>query len=129
MSADRDRYCPKGDDEIDGRHVGGSIRQENREEDRRLRQHQTGKRRVVAVMRERNGHTLPSAVAPEDRPVSTIARRVQPGSTVPADEAASWDALHARFAMRRIDHQVAFSDEGSCTDQAESFFSRLHRAE
>ena len=66
MSADQDRYAPKGDVEVDGCYIGGSIRQENRKEDRkdrRLAQHQTGKRRVVVVMRERHGRTLPFVVA------------------------------------------------------------------
>lgn len=36
---------------------------------------------------------------------------------------------HARFATKRINHSVAFSDDGACTNQAESYFSRLRRAE
>ena len=36
----------------------------------------------------------------------------------------------ARGALRmRIDHWVAFSHDAACTNQAESFFSRLRRAE
>ena len=132
MAADQAAYQPKGEIEIDGCYVGGSIRQENHKadrKDRRLAQHQTGKRRVVVVMRERGGRTVPFVVASEDQAVATIVRRVQPGSTVHADEASSWDSLHARFAMHRINHQTAFSDDGACTNQAESFFSRLRRAE
>ena len=122
----------KGQVEIDGCYVGGSIRQENRKadrKDRRLAENQTGKRRVVVVMRERQGRTLPFVVRSEDEAVDTIRRRVAPGSTVYADEASAWDALHARYAMKRINHSFAFSDEGACTNQAESFFSRLRRAE
>jgi hypothetical protein len=37
--------------------------------------------------------------------------------------------LHARYEMRRINHSVAFSKDGACTNQAESYFSRLRRAE
>jgi hypothetical protein len=80
-------------------------------------------------MRERGGRTLPFVVRSEDEAVATIARRVQPGSTVMADEAACWDALHAKFEAKRINHSVAFSDDGACTNQAESYFSRLRRAE
>ena len=40
-----------------------------------------------------------------------------------------WDGLHARFATFRINHSVAFKDEDACTNQAESYFSRLRRAE
>lgn len=31
--------------------------------------------------------------------------------------------------MGRVNHSVAFMDEGVCTNQAESYFSRLRRAE
>ena len=31
--------------------------------------------------------------------------------------------------MHRINHSVAFSKDGACTNQAESYFSRLRRAE
>jgi hypothetical protein len=31
--------------------------------------------------------------------------------------------------MRRINHRRAYSADGACTNQAESYFSRLRRAE
>jgi hypothetical protein len=46
-----------------------------------------------------------------------------------ADEAASWDALHDRFEIKRINHQEAYSLDGACTNWAEEFFSRMRRAE
>ena len=95
----------------------------------RLAVNQTGKRKVVVVMRERGGRTLPFVVRAEDEGVATVARRVAKGSTVYADEASHWDALHARFDAKRINHGFAFSDDGACTNQAESFFARLRRAE
>jgi hypothetical protein len=52
---------------------------------------------------------------------------MQPRSN--ADEASSWDGLHAHYDARRIKHSIAFHDEGVDTNQAESFFSRLRRAE
>jgi hypothetical protein len=97
--------------------------------DRRLAEHQTGKRRVVVIMRERGGRTLPFVFKSEDASVVTIARTVAPGSIVHADEATHWDALHARFLTKRINHSVSYSDGVACTNQAESFFSRLRRAE
>ena len=43
---------------------------------------------------------------------------------------ALWcDALHSRYLTKRINHQVAYSADGACTNDAESFFSRLHRSE
>ena len=46
-----------------------------------------------------------------------------------ADEAASWDNLHDRFEVKRINHQEAYSLDGACTSMAEEYFSRLRRAE
>jgi len=118
--------------EIDGAYFGGYVKPENRKEDRkdlRLRQHQSGKRKAVVVMRERGGRTVPMIRASEADAVPEIVANVLVGSTVYADEASCWDALHARFEARRINHSVAFKGEDACTNQAESFFSRLRRAE
>jgi hypothetical protein len=35
-----------------------------------------------------------------------VRARVAKGSIVSADEAKSWDALHANFEMKRINHEV-----------------------
>lgn len=58
-----------------------------------------------------------------------IRQRVLKGSTIHADEASGWDALNASFLTKRINHSQSYSDNGACTNQAESFFSRLRRAE
>ena len=42
---------------------------------------------------------------------------------------ANWNDLHARYEMKRINHQEAYSLDGACTNWAELFFSRLRRAE
>ncbi len=68
-------------------------------------------------------------VRAEHEAVPVIRRRVRGGSTVYADEATHWDVLHADYSVKRINHSIAFSDDGACTNQAESFFSRLRRAE
>jgi transposase-like protein len=122
----------QGDVEVDGAYFGGHVRPANWKEnrvDRRLLQHQTGSRRVVVVMRERNGLTLPFVFRAEGDAIHTIADRVTLGSTIYADEAASWDVLHQRYLTKRINHQECYSDGEACTNQAESFFSRLRRAE
>ena len=46
-----------------------------------------------------------------------------------ADEASSWDALHARFLTKRVNHSIEYVNPEANTNQAESFFSRLRRAE
>ncbi len=114
-----------GEVEVDGAYFGGHVRPANNKinrVDRRLAQHQTGKRRVVVIMRERGGRTLPFVFKSEDASVLTIARTVAPGSTLYADEAIHWDALHARFLTKRINHSEAYSTDEANTNQAESFF-------
>src|SRR3712207_9246415 len=36
---------------------------------------------------------------------------------------------HARYVVKRINHQVAYSEGGTHTNGAESFFSRMRRGE
>lgn len=128
-SADR---TASGVVEIDGAYFGGYVKPTNYVEnrkDRRLAKNQNGKRRVVAVMRERQGRTLPFVVMREHEATAIIERRVKLGSTIHADEALGWDPLHVLFKVKRINHQQAYSDGNACTNQAESFFSRIRRAE
>lgn len=118
--------------EIDGGYFGGHVKPENRKEDRkdrRLVANQTGKRQVVVVMRERNGRTLPFVFRSEDEALPTIQRTVTAGSVIHADESPAWDRLHARYLTKRVNHKRAYSENGSCTNWAESYFSRLRRAE
>ena len=58
-----------------------------------------------------------------------IRSRVVNGATVHADEASSWDGLHARYDVHRVNHSIRFFVDGVCTNWAESYFSRLRRAE
>jgi hypothetical protein len=121
-----------GDKEVDGAYFGGGIKPANEvanRVDRRAAEEQTGKRQVVVVMRERGGRTLPFVVPRESAAIPTIRRYIPLGAIVHADEARGWDALHAHYDMRRINHSVAFSKDGACTNQAESYFARLRRAE
>lgn len=118
--------------EIDGAYFGGYVKPENRKEDRKDRRfavNQSGKRRCVVIVRERDGQTLPMVFKTENEATSWIARRVDPATVLHADEAPSWNQLHARFDVRRVNHELAYSWDGACTNQAESFFSRLRRAE
>lgn len=116
--------------EVDGAYFGGHIRPANEKKnrvDRRLAENQTGKRRVVVIARERKGRTLTTVTKQEADGVAFVAKVVKPGSVVHADEASHWDALHAKFQTERINHAVAYSLNGACTNQAESFLARLRR--
>lgn len=130
-SIDADKKV-SGEVEIDGAYFGGYVKPANNKEnrrDRRLWKNQSGKRRAVVIMRARNGITLPFVFRSEEMAVPTIQDRVAAGSTIYADEASCWDTLHARYLTKRINHSEAYSTPDACTNQAESFFSRLRRAE
>lgn len=132
MAAELKGMVLNGTVEVDGCYVGGHVRPANRKEDRvdrRLAENMNGKRKCVVVLRQREGRTLPFALTSEAEGVSMVKNRVAKGTIVHADEAASWDDLHARYEMKRINHQVAYSLDGACTNGAESYFSRLRRAE
>ncbi|WP_375173713.1 IS1595 family transposase [Pseudooceanicola sp.] len=116
--------------EVDGAYFGGHVRPENRKEDRkdrRLKENQTGKRRVVVVLRERDGRTLPFVAKQEAEGVELAKENVSRTATLSADEASHWDLLHAGWSVDRVNHSQMYSDHGKHTNMAESYFSRLRR--
>ena len=118
--------------EIDGGYFGGYIKPANLKEDRidrRFACNQNGKRKVVVIIRERGGNSVPAVFGTESQAASFIRARIAKGTKVHADESGAWDGLHERFEMKRINHQEAYSFDGACTNQAEEYFSRLRRAE
>ena len=119
--------------EIDGAYFGGHVKPENRKEerkDRRLAEEQTGKRQVVVVAREASGRTLPFIVPRESEAVPLIRQSVSSGTIVHADESNAWERLHASYDMRRVNHSAEYvGEDGASVNQAESYFSRLRRAE
>jgi transposase-like protein len=130
MASETQGLTLTGTVEVDGAYFGGHIRPANLAKDRvdrRLAKHQTGKRRVVVVARERSGRTLALVARQEADGVEIVKRVVAPNSTVHADEAAHWDQLDGHFETHRINHTIAYSLDGACTNQAESFLARLRR--
>jgi len=89
----------------------GSFRPEKSKEDRidrRLREHQTGRRRVVVALRERNAAARGREIAREE---------LLPGAMVLADEAPHWDELHFDFpSTGRINHSMGYADGDSHTN-------------
>lgn len=114
--------------EIDGGYFGGHVKPENRK-DRRLKANTSGKRQCVVIMRERKGKSLPFVVRTEGDAVPFVRDHVGTLATIFADEGSGWDALHAGWDTKRVNHSIAFMDDGVCTNQAESYFSRLRRME
>ena len=118
--------------EVDAGWFGGYVKPANLKEeriDRRRRYNQNGKRQAVVIVRERNGNSVPAVFRSEGQALSFIKARIAKGTTVHADASPNWDDLHANFEMKRINHEVAYSLDGACTNEAEEYFSRLRRAE
>ena len=119
--------------EIDGMYAGGYVRPANLKEnrvDRRKAANQTGKRKVVVVVRERGGRTLPAVFKSEAAALGWIKSKVARDTRLMADEAPSWNDLAARYQVERINHQEAYALAGGIyTNNAESFFSRVRRGE
>jgi transposase-like protein len=117
---------------VDGAYFGGYVRPANLKEhrvDRRRAMNQTGKRKVVVVIREHGGETLPGMFKSEGAAMAWIKSRVAKGTVLNADESSAWNDLESRFEVKRINHQEAYSLNGACTDWAESYFARLCRGE
>jgi transposase-like protein len=118
--------------EVDGAYFGGYVKPANwkaNRRDRRLVANQSGKRQSVIIMRERGGRSLAFVAQGEAAGVPAVKSHVIAGAVVHADEASHWDSLHGRYSVHRINHSVCYSDGEACTNQAESYFSRLRRAE
>ena len=118
--------------EVDGAYFGGYVKPANRKADRRDRRllaNQSGKRQSVVVARERDGDIVTLVGKSEAAGGAAIVARLAPTAVVHADEASHWDALHGSHDTRQINHSLCYSDGVACTNQAESFFSRLRRAE
>jgi transposase-like protein len=118
--------------EVDSGYFGGYVKPANLRDhrlDRRFGVNQSGKRKAVVVIRERDGNSLPAVFRSEGQALSFIKSRIAKGTVVNADESANWNELHGRFEMKRINHEEAYSLDGACTNWAEEFFSRMRRAE
>lgn len=121
-----------GDIEVDGAYFGGYVRPENRREDRKDRRKQinkNGKRKSVVVMRERGGRVVTAVFPTEHGSADFIMDNVRPGSVVYTDEAPGWDKVRDFFQAYSVNHREAYADGHICTNQAESYFSRLRRSE
>ena len=118
--------------ETDTAYFGGYGKPANHQENRRdlrLAENRTGKRQCVVVVRQRDGGTATAVIPGEAAAPAFVRRKVERGGVIHADEGAAFDELHARYVMARINHEEAYSKDGACTNQAESFFSRMRRAE
>ncbi len=88
--------------EVDGAYFGGYVKPANVKTDRvdrRFKVAQNGKRQNVVVVRERGGDMLTFVGKSEGEGVAHVARVVEPGTVVHADEATPDDAGRALLAQ------------------------------
>lgn len=138
----RDETPLNGTCEIDGAYVNHYVRPANNVNDRidrRLATNQNPNKRCIVVVRQRsNGDTeyigsvrTLTYVLHNENPagIAQIANAaIERGAEVHADEANAYDNLHARYDMQRVNHSVEYmSEEGACSNQAESYFARFRR--
>lgn len=117
--------------EVDGGWFGGHQREANMKADRidrRYTFHATS-RRAVVVARERGGRTATAVFKHEADSKDFIISKLEAGTVVHTDDGRGWDQLRHSFQMRRVSHEHGYSIKGACTNQAESFFARMRRAE
>lgn len=138
----RDEEPMDGICEIDGAYVNHFVRPANNIEDRvdrrRIENQNPNKRCIVVVRQRSNGETeyigsqrTLTYVLHNENPtgIAQIANTaIVAGTEVHADEANAYDNLHAIYDMQRVNHSVEYmSEEGACSNQAESYFARFRR--
>jgi len=119
--------------EIDGATFGGHRRHANMAQDfsgafKRYTIKKTKNRRVITIMKQRGGRTVPFIGFKESDALEAITKTVSSGAIIQADEARAWDGLLRLYDMMRIKHSYAFSSNQACTNNAESFFAQMRKA-
>lgn len=123
--------------EIDGSVYGGYYHQVNERSQRvdlRKFGDVTGKRMSVVVARERStanrvGLSVCTVVPHEADSRPFIFDSVDRMATVHADDGSHWDSLRVALNVGQVNHSQRYFDKGVCTNQAESYFSRVDRME
>jgi transposase-like protein len=118
--------------EVDGATFGGHRRHANLAQDfggsfKRYTIKKVENRRVIVVAKQRGGRTVPFIVDKESGAIEGICNTVDDGSIIQADGAGAWDSLNTLFDMMRVEHLYAFSANMACTNNAESYFSRMRK--
>jgi ISXO2-like transposase domain len=84
--------------EVDGGYFGGYVKPANLKEnrrDRRLARNQNGKRKVVVVVRERGGSSVPAVFKSEAKAMAFLRSHVAKGTILNADDPSGlWRLRH-----------------------------------
>jgi transposase-like protein len=145
LLVDREESALQGEIHVDGAYVGGTLRPENRKEDRvdrRLAENQDPDKRCILVMREAHTEAEVEAGAAGARKTLTLILKnenqadigklapvyIALGSVICADESPAYDLLPAKYEVHRVNHSQEYrADDGTTNNLAESYFSRFRR--
>jgi transposase-like protein len=124
-----------GEIEIDGTYTNGHVKPKNKQadrKDRRKAENQNPNKRCILAMRERgeNGRTLTFVIKTENQDdVKKLAGKfIKKESKIFADESQAYNPLHGMFPTFRVNHSIEYkAEDGTNTNQVESFFSRFKR--
>lgn len=136
----RDDAPLSGEIHMDGCYVNGCIRPKNKKADRvdrRLAINQKPTKRCVFVIRQKHEEPAAGAAktltfvikAENQKDIGNLSESfVKKGSVICADESNAYDALHAKYETRRVNHSVEYrADDGTTNNLAESYLSRFRR--
>lgn len=123
--------------EIDGSVYGGYYHQVNERKDRvdlRRLGDVTGKKMTIVVARERStpdrvGLSVCTVVPHEADSHAFLFDSVDRMATVHVDDASHWNVLGVALDTNAVNHSQRYFDKGICTNQGESYFSRVDRME
>jgi len=121
----------RGAVEIDGAYFGGHVRPRNsfaKRVDRRRLPHRSAKRQCVVIMRERGGRSR-AFVCSEREGAILVPSVVAPGSVIYTDENSDFNRIAAQYVLKMVNHSENYARGETSTNWAESYFSRLRRAE
>lgn len=103
--------------EIDSGCFGGHVKPANlaeKHKDRRFAANQSGSARRWSSSASVTD-SLRAAFRAEGQELNFVRSRTAKDTVVNADGSAAWNDLHARFEMKRINHEEAYSLDGACT--------------
>ena len=131
ITANQHTGMMRGQIEIDGGYFGGYIKPKNHfpsRVDRRRISHRESKRKCVVIFRERFGRSR-ALVCSEEEAALQAPSFIERGSHMFTDDKQTYNRLAAHGRLTKVNHSERYADGEACTNWAESYFSRLRRAE
>lgn len=118
-----------GNVQIDGCYVHTSTKPSNKKSNRidRRKVQNPNKRCILVICNESTTSTFIINSENENSVLKLVKENVSNEATITTDENPAYNILHGYFNVKRINHSQMYSDNGTHTNYAESFFSRFRR--